>query len=91
MAERQRKTQALLKGKVLLTPPGSKNSQRNTLNIKPLTATAHREKLQMYTEAFARTQEVTGIDDIDDLIKTFLVAEDENYTLLNYVNEVSTS
>lgn len=89
MAERQRKTQALLKGKTLLSPPSSKQSARASAHaIKPLSAAAHRDKLAMYTEAFARVQEATEIDDIDELIRTFLSAEDENYTLFNYVNEV---
>lgn len=91
MLERQKKTQALLKGKVMLaSPPSSKQSQRAAaMAVKPLSAAAHRDKLQMYAEAFARIQEATGIDDIDELMRTFLSAEDENYTLYNYVNGVN--
>lgn len=31
-----------------------------------------------------------GIQDIDDLVGAFNAAEDANYTLFNYVNEVNT-
>ncbi len=34
-------------------------------------------------------QDATGIEDIDQLVNTFLAAEDQNYTLFNYVNEVN--
>jgi coiled-coil domain-containing protein 63/114 len=30
-----------------------------------------------------------GIKDIDELVNTFVNAEDQNYTLFNYVNEVN--
>lgn len=30
-----------------------------------------------------------GIEDIDLLVNTFITAEDQNYTLFNYVNEVN--
>ncbi|PNG99325.1 Coiled-coil domain-containing protein 63, partial [Tetrabaena socialis] len=33
--------------------------------------------------------DATGIEDIDQLVNTFLAAEDQNYTLFNYVNEVN--
>lgn len=34
-------------------------------------------------------QEATHIEDIDQLVSTFMAAEDQNYTLFNYVNEVN--
>lgn len=47
------------------------------------------EKVQMYTQAFEKIQQATGIEDIDHLVNTFITAEDQNYTLFNYVNEVN--
>ena len=48
------------------------------------------EKVQMYTQAFEKIQQATGIEEIDQLVHTFITAEDHNYTLFNYVNEVNT-
>ena len=47
------------------------------------------EKVQMYTQAFEKIQQATGIEEIDQLVHTFITAEDQNYTLFNYVNEVN--
>ena len=47
------------------------------------------EKVQMYTQAFEKIQQATGIEEIDQLVHTFISAEDQNYTLFNYVNEVN--
>lgn len=46
------------------------------------------EKVQMYGQAFEKIQQATGIEDIDQLVSSFISAEDQNYTLFNYVNEV---
>eukprot|EP00227_Mantoniella_beaufortii_P009215 CAMPEP_0197589222 /NCGR_PEP_ID=MMETSP1326-20131121/10235_1 /TAXON_ID=1155430 /ORGANISM="Genus nov. species nov., Strain RCC2288" /LENGTH=518 /DNA_ID=CAMNT_0043154135 /DNA_START=127 /DNA_END=1683 /DNA_ORIENTATION=- len=47
------------------------------------------EKVQSYGEAFAKIQQATGITDIDELVTTFINAEDENFRLFNYVNELN--
>jgi len=47
------------------------------------------EKVQKYEEAFARIQQATGITDIDELVATFIEAEDQNFSLFNYVNELN--
>lgn len=43
----------------------------------------------MYEEAFKKIEEATGISDIDELVRTFVEAEKNNYSLFNYVNELS--
>jgi len=47
------------------------------------------EKVQTYEEAFAKIQAATGICDIDDLVQNFINAEDTNFSLFNYANELS--
>lgn len=47
------------------------------------------EKVQSYEEAFAKIQKATKILDIDDLVQTFINAEDENFALFNRVNDLS--
>ena len=50
---------------------------------------ASMEKVQSYEEAFAKIQAATGISDIDELVTTFINAEDQNLALFNYVNELN--
>lgn len=47
------------------------------------------EKVQSYEEAFAKIQKATSIIDIDDLVQTFTTAEDQNFQLFNWVNDLS--
>ena len=47
------------------------------------------ERVQSYGEAFAKIQESTGVTDIDELVTTFINAEDQNFSLFNYVNELN--
>ena len=47
------------------------------------------EKVQSYGEAFAKIQAATGINDIDELVTTFINSEDQNFSLFNYVNELN--
>merc|ERR1712078_966361 len=47
------------------------------------------EKVQVYEEAFAKMQAATGISDIDDLVEQFISAEDQNFSLFTYANELS--
>lgn len=47
------------------------------------------EKLQLYEDAFARVQEATGINDIDEMVNKLLEAEEKNFSLFNYVNELN--
>ena len=47
------------------------------------------EKVKNYEEAFNKIQSATGIQDIDVLVNTFIKAEDKNFTLFKFVNELS--
>mmetsp|Transcript_17782 Transcript_17782/g.29907 ORF Transcript_17782/g.29907 Transcript_17782/m.29907 type:complete len:550 (-) Transcript_17782:278-1927(-) len=47
------------------------------------------EKVQSYGEAFAKIQQATGITDIDELVDKFMNAEDENFRLFKYVDELN--
>jgi len=46
------------------------------------------DKIHSYEEAFEKIQEATGINDIDALVQSFVDAEEKNYNLWNYVNEL---
>uniref|UniRef100_A0A0G4G626 ODAD1 central coiled coil region domain-containing protein n=1 Tax=Chromera velia CCMP2878 TaxID=1169474 RepID=A0A0G4G626_9ALVE len=47
------------------------------------------EKIAAYEESFAKIQAATGISDIDELVSTFISAEDQNFSLFSYANELS--
>ena len=47
------------------------------------------EKVQSYEEAFLKIQKQTGISDIDELVTKFIEAEDKNFSLFNFVNELN--
>merc|ERR1712054_686068 len=47
------------------------------------------EKVQTYEEAFARIMDATNIHSIDELVDTLINAEDKNFTLFNFVNELT--
>ena len=45
------------------------------------------EKVQDFEEAFHKIKAATGISDIQELVRTFIKNEDQNFSLFNYVNE----
>ena len=47
------------------------------------------EKAESYEEAFAKIEAATGIHDIDVLVQNFIQAEEKNFTLFKFVNELS--
>eukprot|EP00928_Gymnodinium_smaydae_P014627 TRINITY_DN15387_c0_g1_i2.p2 TRINITY_DN15387_c0_g1~~TRINITY_DN15387_c0_g1_i2.p2 ORF type:complete len:402 (-),score=95.21 TRINITY_DN15387_c0_g1_i2:1356-2561(-) len=66
-------------------------SQKNWDVKKPsnITSNAVQDRVQSYEEAFLRIQASTGICDIDELVQTFINAEDQNYSFFKYNNLLS--
>jgi chromosome segregation ATPase len=62
-----------------------KNPSTNPSNIIPLT----QEKIHSYEEMLLKIQENTGINDIQEIINKFLEAEEQNFSLFNYVNDIN--
>lgn len=54
-----------------------------------VTITSNQEKVGHYEDAFGRIQTATGICDIDQLVQNFLDAEDTNFSLFKFNNELS--
>lgn len=54
-------------------------------NIIPLT----QEKINSYEDALHKIQEGTGIYDINEIVSRFLEAEEQNFSLFNYVNDIN--
>jgi len=47
------------------------------------------ERVQQFEEEFAKIQSATQIENIDELVRTFIASEDKNFTLFKFVNELS--
>mmetsp|Transcript_21937 Transcript_21937/g.40034 ORF Transcript_21937/g.40034 Transcript_21937/m.40034 type:complete len:459 (+) Transcript_21937:258-1634(+) len=47
------------------------------------------DRIRNYEEAFNKIQAATGITDIEELVQSFIKAEDQNFTLFKFVNELS--
>mmetsp|Transcript_2665 Transcript_2665/g.3018 ORF Transcript_2665/g.3018 Transcript_2665/m.3018 type:complete len:559 (-) Transcript_2665:802-2478(-) len=45
--------------------------------------------VENYDEAFAQIQAATGITDVEELVTSFINAEDGNFSLFNYANELN--
>mmetsp|Transcript_2733 Transcript_2733/g.5619 ORF Transcript_2733/g.5619 Transcript_2733/m.5619 type:complete len:535 (-) Transcript_2733:51-1655(-) len=50
-------------------------------------AQSAQERVQNFEEAFQKIKAATGITDIEELVRTFIKNEDQNFSLFNYVNE----
>ncbi|KAK9817701.1 hypothetical protein WJX72_000889 [[Myrmecia] bisecta] len=85
--ERERRTAAILKQETTI----KKKVIKNTWNIAKdkTNQNISLDKVQEYGEAFKQIQDATGIKEIDKLVERFMEAEDANFTLFNYVNEVN--
>ncbi|CAD7704774.1 unnamed protein product [Ostreobium quekettii] len=91
MVERERKTQELLRSRDHEVQV-RKKAVRGAWNVAGKQAMAQNmamEKVQQFGAAFEMIQQATGIKDIDELVNTIISAEDQNFTLLNYVNELN--
>merc|ERR1719163_495517 len=60
-----------------------------TRSLAGVTMGSNQEKVTTYEEAFSKIQAATGICDIDELVQNFINAEDQNFTLFKYNNELS--
>ena len=75
----------------------STNDIKNTINnnnvslsaSQPIAATPYQpiNHVQNFEEAFERIKQATGIDDVSELVRTFIKNEQNNYSLFKYVNE----
>jgi hypothetical protein len=68
-----------------------KSSNKGTWNVAKDKAAqkASLDRVQSFEEAFQQIKGATGIDNIDELVQTFIDAEDQNFSLFNYVNELN--
>ena len=83
------KSEALL-GSAIANDDRKKSSKLQWSNQKEkITNTVSLEKAESYEEAFAKIEAATGIHDIDLLVKNFIQAEEKNFTLFKFVNELS--
>jgi hypothetical protein len=48
------------------------------------------ENIHSYEDALRRIQEGTGVYDVNEIVTRFLEAEEQNFSLFNYVNDINT-
>ncbi|DBA84656.1 TPA: outer dynein arm assembly [Trebouxia sp. C0004] len=87
--ERERKLGALMAEKGSLTLKKKTSKEEWNLKHKDKASAASMERVQHFGESFAKIQEATGMKDIDAIVERFMEAEDANFSLFNYVNEVN--
>merc|ERR1719428_2262020 len=51
----------------------------------------HQKNIEVFEQAFATIKSTTGISDIEEIVKIFVVLEQRNFSLLTYVNELNSS
>jgi len=66
----------------------TKPSYEVTKSTLAVTSSGSTDKINTYEEAFTKIQAATGICDIDELVQNFINAEDQNFTLFKYNNEL---
>jgi chromosome segregation ATPase len=58
-------------------------------NNKDKNQALSQEKLQGYEDMLRQIQDSTGIYDVNEIVNRFLEAEEQNFSLFNYVNDVN--
>jgi hypothetical protein len=58
-------------------------------NNKDKNVPLSQEKIHSYEEALTKIQESTGIYNINEIVTRFLEAEEQNFSLFNYVNDIN--
>lgn len=49
----------------------------------------HQKNIEVFEQAFATIKSTTGISDIGEIVKIFIILEQRNFSLLNYVNALN--
>lgn len=61
----------------------------NWSNNKEKGAQLSQEKIHSYEEALQQIQDATGVYDVNEIVTRFLEAEEQNFSLFNYVNDIN--
>lgn len=72
--------------------PGEHNNAINAWGVgnkDKAMAPLSQEKIHSYEEMLLKIQENTGLTDIREIINKFLEAEEQNFSLFNYVNDIN--
>jgi len=93
----RQKVRSKEEGKLAVTNNSDEDKLRKNRSMKSgfdtaksqVAVTSHQDQIITYEEAFSKIQAATGICDIDDLVQNFINAEDQNFTLFKYNNELT--
>mmetsp|Transcript_13220 Transcript_13220/g.28026 ORF Transcript_13220/g.28026 Transcript_13220/m.28026 type:complete len:522 (-) Transcript_13220:418-1983(-) len=68
---------------------GHATSMKMSTTVVSSTTNDEQGAVQTYAEAFSKIKQATGIEDYEELVTTFINAEDENYRLYKYIDELT--
>ena len=71
------------------SPGKSDHHSKHRNNARADVQALSQEKIHSHEDALNRIQEATGIYDINELVTRFLEAEEQNFSLFNYVNDIN--
>ena len=72
-----------------LATPAHAEEESTRKRKAPTASQLNAERVRSYEEAFTKIQSATQIRDINELVNSFIQAEEKNFTLFRFVNEVS--
>ena len=87
-AHEMHRKQSLLKASAHLEEINALKRKQTITQVKNI-GNQKSNKVQSYEEAFQKIREATGISDIDEFVTNFLVNEDQNFSLYNYLNDLN--
>ena len=89
--KRRRQVKARMMEEDLAKKTSTNEDSAQKKQLQELTAKYEESKadVQRFEEAFAQLQEATGLKDVDELVSTFLEAEEQNFKLFNFLNELN--
>jgi len=70
---------------MLMNSWGGMGLSKGDKGVTPLS----QEKIQSYEEMLVKVQESTGVSDVNEIVAKFREAEDQNFSLFNYVNDIN--
>lgn len=68
---------------------GPSNPTSSWAGAKDKNVPLSQEKIHSYEEALQKIQDSTGVYDINEIVTRFLEAEEQNFSLFNYVNDIN--
>jgi len=89
--KRRRQVKAKMEDELKKKKGNAEDDAAQKKQLEELTSKYETSKadVQRFEEAFSQLQEATNLKDIDELVQTFLEAEEQNFKLFKFLNELN--